>query len=112
METTEIIAVLRRNGLTIRMIEKATGIPKSTIHRWLSNQPDIVIRENEPAIDEGYKFFFLHFPYTFYCPGCGLEQNHAWFCDECGVLIPAECEENEACAKGFNIKEVTWGQRV
>ncbi len=112
MEIADIIAVLRRNGLTIREIAAVADVPKSTVHRLLRKQPYIPVIRNDPVILEGHKFLRIHFPHTFYCPGCGLEQNHSWLCVECGEFIPAECEESEACAKGFNIKEFVWGQRV
>jgi hypothetical protein len=111
MELNETIAVLRRHGLSVREIEKVTGVPKSTIHHLIKQSGIHVIRNDAVTVD-GHKFYMIHFPYTFYCPGCGLEQNHAWICVECGVLIPAECEPNKACAQGFNISEFVWGQRL
>ena len=112
MEISEIIAVLRRSGLTIRVIAAVVDVPKSTVHRLLAKQPYIPVIENNPVVLEGHKLFMIHFPYIFNCPGCGLEQNHAWLCVDCGCLIPTECSENEACAKGFNIKEFVWGRRA
>ena len=111
MEMDEIIAVLWGHGLSVREIAKVTEVPKSTVHRLLQQYDIPVIRHDAVTID-GHKFYMIHFPCTFSCPGCGLEQNHAWVCVECGVLIPAECEPNEACAKGFKITEFVWGQRL
>ena len=111
MDMIEIIKVLRWNGLPIRVIAKVTDIPKSSVHRMLSKLPEITPCENDPDEYEGLKFYFVHLPCTFFCPECRLEQNHAWVCGDCGMLIPATCGENGDCGKGFNIKEITWGQR-
>ena len=54
----------------------------------------------------------IHFHRTFCCQGCGLEQNHAWLCVDCGCLIPADCGEDDKCAKGYSINELAWGRLV
>lgn len=112
MDMIEIIATLRRKGLPIRVIAKVTDIPKSSVHRTLSKLTDITPRENKPDEYEGLKFYFVHLPCTFFCPECGLEQNHAFICADCGMLIPAECDTDGRCAKGFSINDFTWGRRV
>ena len=109
MEMIEIIKVLRWNGLPIRVIAKVTDIPKSSVHRILSKLTDITPRENEPDEYEGLKFYFVHLPYTFFCPECGLEQNHTFVCADCGMLIPAECGEEDTCSEGFHLRELKWG---
>jgi hypothetical protein len=111
MKIDEVIAVLWGHGLSVREIAAVTEVPKSTVHRLLKQYDIPVIRHDGITID-GHKFLMIHFPYTFLCPECRLEQNHAWLCVECGVLIPAECEANEACANGFKINELVWKQRV
>ena len=111
MEIDEIIAILRKHGLSVREIEKVTEIPKSTVHCLLEQYDIPVIRHSAITI-VGHKFYMINFPYTFTCPGCGLEQNLATICVECGMFIPAECEENEKCAQGFKITEFVWGQRL
>ncbi len=112
METTEIIEALRWNGLPIRVIAKVTGVPKSSVHRIISRLPRITPNKNEPDEYEGLKFYFVHLPYTFFCPGCGLEQNHAWVCGDCRMLIPAECEKNGDCGKGSYLRELKWGKSI
>ena len=107
MDMIEIIAALRRNGLPIRVIAKVTDIPKSSVHRTLSKLTDITPRANKPDEYEGLKFYFVHLPCTFFCPECGLEQNHAFICADCGMLIPAECSRYDCCSEGFNLSEVT-----
>jgi len=108
----EIIKTLRTYGLPIRVIAKVTSIPKSSIHRILSRLPRIKMCKLPPDEYEGLKFYFVHLPYTFFCPKCGLEQNHVWVCGGCGELIPAECEDDDTCGKGLNLRELKWGKSI
>ena len=52
MEITEVITVLRRNGLTIRSIATVVDVPKSTVHRLLTKQPYITVIENDPDFEK------------------------------------------------------------
>lgn len=91
---------LRAKGLTVRQIGQEVNLPKSTVHKFLKG---IGIRRCE----EG---FLVHLPYTYFCPNCGREQNHAWLCLECGKFLPAECSE-DACYKGFELGQIKFGQQ-
>jgi len=111
MELDEIIAVLREHGLSVREIAAVTEVPKSTVHRLLNKYGIRIVRRYTDTV-AGHELVMIHFPYTFFCPVCGIEQNHAWVCLRCKVFVPAECEENEVCMKGFNITEFVWGKRL
>ncbi len=85
---------------------------RERLARWKDRAVSNISEHINPDEYEGLKFYFVHLPYTFFCPECGLEQNHAFICADCGMLIPAECGENDDCGKGFYLRELKWGKSV
>ena len=78
-QITRQIVELREQGHSIRAIAKELDIPKSTVHKWLRDAmhvEDAMVFSSTHA--DGA--LLVHFPFNFVCPGCGKEQNHAYFC--------------------------------
>jgi len=112
MEMNEIIKVLKQHGASIRAISKATGMLKSSVHRYLATQCRGLILHSGPQLFGQIGFLYIHFPYTYFCPGCRREQNHAWLCLDCGRFIPAECDTEYPCCPGLSIHDFSWGRKV
>jgi hypothetical protein len=112
MYMNEIIKVLRQHRASIRIIAKATGIPKSSIHRYLTTQCQGLTYHSGTQPLERAGFLLIRFPCTYFCPWCKREQNHAWLCLDCGEFILAECGEEYPCCPGLSIHDFSWGRRV
>jgi len=101
----ERIVELRELGYSFRAIERLTGIPKSTAHKYywkaIKAKKDIVF--TTMPFSAG---FYVHFPFYFICPNCGKKQNHAWLCRCCGKFIPAECDYDGCFREGFDLSKV------
>lgn len=119
MNEFDRIKRLRKEGLTIREIAQRTGIPRSTVHKWLSRRSPSVDKDNgsvSPQMDKvpdeavNYYFELIHMPFTFRCPNCGREQNHAYLCLLCLKFIPADCEDDK-CVDGFDLSEIIRGRQ-
>ncbi len=119
MNKIDEVRALRQKGLTIREIAQRTGVPRSTVHKWLSRRSPSVDKDNgsvSPQMDkvsEGtikYYFQLIHMPFTFRCPHCGREQNHAFLCLLCGEFIPSNCKD-AGCSAGFKFSEILDGRQ-
>ena len=77
MDINEIIKVLKTHGASIRAISKATGMPKSSVHRYLATQCQGLILHSRPELVEGIEFLciygeaslFMHTHFTSFDPG-------------------------------------------
>lgn len=104
------IRALRKQGYTIREIERKTGVPRSTVHRII--QSNLNRDENTGHFfSSGYAndggSLLVHLPFSYFCPSCGHKQNHAWFCLDCGKFLTAECDDNCCYVEGFDLSDVT-----
>lgn len=119
MDKFDEIKRLRKEGLTIRAIAQRTDVPRSTVHKSLSRRSPSVDKDNgsvSPQMDKvsdgtlKYYFQLIHMPFTFRCPNCGLEQNHAFLCLLCGEFIPSNCKD-AGCSAGFKFSEIVDGRQ-
>lgn len=77
VDMTELLQSLRESGMTLREIAVGTGIPKSTVHKLVTNgqprSPGLTKLQKSKNMDKRGKgsSVLVHLPFPYSCPGCG-----------------------------------------